>query len=284
MSLSFPSLSNPITKSGRVVLNAKKDRNSIRTRQFSTQGLVDRHILSNRYKDKDGDENYSILNHEIALHVKSGSETNFLKVPHDGSISVVTSCNGWQPKCGFSQEASGTKAAGLDDHQKLRKDLKLVYLPFTATKDMDAVTFAGIAATRAKHDSRDAAANEDDCVVQTGGMCTMYNNGPHVIEVNNFVMWDFPGADERVEKRLPKPEGVPRTKGQFVPHPVQKLFTALDEAFDKSTQTSDWRDTVTKLRQFDKYRHNINSRVIGRSLTRAAPGQAFDLLLGAFIA
>jgi hypothetical protein len=148
---------------------------------------------------------------------------------------------------------------------------------------MSAITFAGIAATRAKHDSKDMAANEDDCVVQTGGMCTMYNNGPHVIEVNNFVMWDFPGGDEQVEKRLAKPEGVPRTKAQFVPVPVPVVFKELDDCYEETREPASWKEMVTIHRQFEKYRHNINSRVIGRSLTRAAPGQAFDLLLGAFI-
>ena len=280
--LGYPSLQNPITKSGRVVLNGKKDRVNIRYRQHGSVPR-DKKVeclkkLGQIYVDGKSDENYNVLNHEIALHCRVGKPTYHLVAPHDGSVATVTSCNGWVDDMGF--EESTLMPADMC------KALGMVWLPKPHGKAADGITFAGIAATRAKHDSSDMAANEDDCVLQSGGMCTLYNNSTASIEVNNWVLWDFPGLNQKQERKIAKPQGVPATKGQFVPIPLRNVLDKLDMYHQHLRAGSMGRDALWYARTqkaMDAVRTHIMSRVIGRSLTRSPPGHAFDVLLGNYI-
>lgn len=169
--LGYPSLQNPITKSGRVVLNAKKDRISIRYRQHGNgAGRRDQVLkrLGDYASSSTPDENYNVLNHEIALHISVGKPNYHVVAPHDGSVTAITSINGWSNPEGFEGKSAVPAI--------VRETLGLVWLPAPHSEEAGGVTFAGIAATRAQHDSSDMAANEEDCVLQTGGMCTIYNN------------------------------------------------------------------------------------------------------------
>lgn len=172
--LGYPSLQNPITKSGRVVVNAKKDRISVRHRQFVTKRDAATAMMRTPLKttgaltNRTADENYSILNHEIALHLETGAHVYHVVAPHDGSVTAITSINGWSNPEGFEGKSAVPAI--------VRETLGLVWLPAPHSEEAGGVTFAGIAATRAQHDSSDMAANEEDCVLQTGGMCTIYNN------------------------------------------------------------------------------------------------------------
>jgi hypothetical protein len=289
--LGYPSLQNPITKSGRVVVNGKKDRVNVRRRQTGKSKPDDDKILQkggfatptvSYYRDN-SDENFSVLNHEIGLHVSKGSTAYHVTAPHEGSVSTITSCNNW-PASDIGLPAY-EDVNGFSRYNHIKKTCFLHYLPYK-NADITAVfnpmecivSFAGVASTRALHDSRDMARNEDDCVLQTGGMCTMFNGGIDTIEVNQYIMWDFPDTPKIREK--PKPEGVPSTKGQFIPVVYAKVVRGLERAFlDSKTNVNSLFAAI----EFQHYLQHINGRVIGRSLTRAPPGTAFDILLGSFI-
>ena len=230
-SMGVASLSNPITKSGRVVFNAKKDTRHIRVQQFGSK--------KGSFSDKKAsDELYNILNHEIAVHVSGGAHNQHRMNSYGGAISVLTSCNGWPYKLKDSSEPGKLFTPDADDKYE--------------------VTFAGIAATRALHDTKDMSRNEEDCVVQSGGLCTLFNGGDDSIDVNQWVYWDFPDP-EKTSRTFAQPEGVPKDKKQFVPRPFTKAMKSDSKYFD--------------------YRN----RIFGRALSRAKPGQSFDVLLGCYL-
>ena len=186
---------NPITQSGRVVLNARKDTHSIdrRVRLLTEHPNDPSSEIAWGGANGVHDENFSVLTHEIAVY--DCTRDYELRLGGAESVPVVTSANGMTVE--NWDIASYTKG----------------------------VTFMGIAGSRALHDSRNASRNEEDCTVQIGGLCTIVNNGGAPISVGEWVAWDYPEPDvytddngEHVinEDALHEPIlGTPFTKKQF---------------------------------------------------------------------
>ena len=150
-------ITSPITQSGRVVINARKDTYSIdkRMREITT------HDEDNKIgwgaSDGIADENFSVLPHEIAVYDCVRMYES--RLAREESIPVITSANG------------------------------LTANNWQINDDAEGVAFMGVAMSRALHDSRNAARNEEDCTVQVGGLCTILNNGGEDIKAGEWVAY-----------------------------------------------------------------------------------------------
>jgi hypothetical protein len=217
-------VTSPVTQQGIVVFNAQKDAYSISQRMQILQQSDTPEDLFG-YKFGQQDDLFHVLPHEIAMC----HEVEFRSGENRDSRPIITSLNG------IVRKDAGAK-----------------------------LTFAGIVATRALHDSYNAVGNEDDCVVQIGGMVTILNNGAKTIPFNAWVMWQFPlihGTDDGVEQE--RVYGAPDGKQQVMVHP-----------YDKSDRIGTETDHVLS----GDYPRD---RIFGRAMCSAEPGQQLDILLGA---
>lgn len=268
---------NPITQSGRVVLNATKDEYSIHRRRTAIRNHIPGENLSPSDKivwgsGADVDDDYSVLVHEIAVH-DSNRQFEHRMARHE-SVPVVTSANGFTADC-------------YDLYQPAGKN---------------SLTFMGIAGTRARHNEVDAIANESDCVVQIGGLCTIINNGPFQIPVGEWVCWDFPVPDEhaRGDDELPKQQGVSSSKKQFIVRgynafmsSVLNIQNAYKKSYDSSRLGKMQETPVEKSYAMEMFNvqenclqaqsrmMQIQGRIFGKAMNTAQPGQQLDILLGA---
>ena len=287
------SLRSTITKSGRVVFNAKRDKQNIHRRQrgsgsSGTNSAVPQYSKSNN----DGDEVYNVLNHEIAITVAASATSAFSYAPLDGSISVITSVN------------NVTHSMIGQQHKQIADAIGINYLP--GASDDWKVSYAGIAATRALHDSKNSARDEEMCVVQCGGLCTIFNGGDYIIRANDWVMWDMPKSPTAGGKRQwAQPEGTPASKLTFVPVPFRQVRMELQKmkyglhtysnpaknkrfigsADDEKAETyaiQKGKQGAVLLLVYNHVDEHVKSRVFARSLSTAKPGQAFDCILGAY--
>lgn len=105
--------------------------------------------------------------------------------------------------------------------------------------------------------------------------------------VNNWVIWDMPGIKPKEESRIARPQGVPRSKVQLIPTPLRPVLQKL-ALLEKALADGGDFEGIEGYNTVQSYcahlRTYIMSRVIGRSLTRAPPGHAFDILLGNYLA
>ena len=270
-------VSTPITQSGRVVINARKD----------TFSITNRVVASNAGDPSDfsrdtADENFSVLTHEIAMY---DTERHYEPhAMHEESVPVVTSMNGLPHERG--------------------ETLPKCYTLYHGSVTGDRFTFMGIAGSRALHDSQDAARNEEDCTVQVGGLCTTINNGPEPIRVGEWVCWDYPVPDSIATKMSyasVKTLGVPFTKSQFrvrsylnfvesVVHSLGAKGTSANTAlfgldllragppiYDATSDEKDRLAITAGVAQ------TLRGRIFARAMNTAAVGAQLDLLLGSHL-
>lgn len=103
---------------------------------------------------------------------------------------------------------------------------------------------------------------EQGFVANFGGLNTIYNNGPHTIKPGDLLVAMIP------EKNSEYQEGVPRSKVQFVPMPLDK---AIDD-IDSNKKTA---EDVKK-----KAKENIRmNRIMGTALSYAPKGRTVDVIL-----
>ena len=163
---------------------------------------------------KDCDECYSVLTHELAFHY---TERKFQNEPGSGDrLPVITSFN---------------------------------HVP---AEERKAYTFIGVVSSGARHDSTSQAANEEDCTVQIGGLCTVVNNSEGKIEAGTPVYvntWDLKqGQQVRV-----------------LGTPARKLVaTITDKPYQTANATTEYRA----------------NQYLGRAMCNAVKGAAVDILLG----
>lgn len=230
---------NPITQSGRVVLNARKDTYSIdrRVRKISQASDIAEEQIAWGAHDGVLDENFSVLTHEIAVYdCKRDFE---LRLTGGESVPIITSANGME-----------VDAWNFDDQT-------------------ESVSFMGIAGSRALHDSRNAARNEEDCTVQIGGLCTIVNNGGAPITVGEWVAWDFPEPDyyktltnpmmQNDDRQYEPILGTPFSKRQFRVRGynafLQSLLSGnLDDSTKRSTAQFYADEHNAEIRECDKER------------------------------
>jgi len=294
---------NPITQSGRVVLNARKDTYSIDRRVRKISQASNTADVEIGWGAHDGvlDENFSVLTHEIAVY---DCQRDFeLRLTGGESVPVITSANG----------------------------LNMEAWNFDGTEE--SVSFMGIAGSRALHDSRNAARNEEDCTVQIGGLCTIVNNGGAPITVGEWVAWDFPEPDYYVtsthspvhnEPQYEPILGTPFSKRQFRVRGYNAFLQSLlqgnmrnDHAHRSTAQYYADEDNA-EVRECDKERisslaqsqhvlheltedakikgtfslqtqgllqatamtRKLEGRIFGRAMSTAQPGEPIDIFIG----
>lgn len=269
MSTAAPAWSNggvqsPITQSGRVVLNAQKDEYSIQRRrraQLEESSVGNTGIDPIMHTHGGCDDDYSIMSHEIACH-DSDRRYEHRMARHE-SVQVVTSANG------FSQ-----KHYSLDPNEN----------------PDPTVSFMGIAGSRARHNERDAQSNETDCVVQIGGLCTIINNGPKQIRVNEWVCWDFPQSDYNkdgtpVEVEYFQQQGVPFSKRQFIVRGHTEFLGSVlggDQSSRLTSRNIDPLLTVMEVKKSQELTMTLTAgRIFGKAMNTATVGGQLDILLGA---
>jgi plastocyanin len=180
--------------------------------------------------DVSQDQFFHVLTHELAFRdLDRTYETR--STAYDNRLAVVTSWNGGKPQ--------------------------------SADSDHD-VAFVGVAATRALHDEASQHANEEDCVVQVGGLCTVLNNDDAQIAAGDWVAWDWPGGAVHTE-------GAPAAKRTFRVRSLNSLLSDFDG-----------KDTADKELKLMLGNVLLANRVIGRAMSTARPGDQLDILLGSY--
>lgn len=163
------------------------------------------------YNPKDCDECYSVLTHELAFHLKP---RKFQTQASAGDrLPVMTSFNHVVPST-------------LEDY-----------------------AFIGVVSSGARHSSTSQAANEEDCTVQIGGLCTVVNTSSKMLYAGEPVYAQVHNLSKKQVKIL----GTPHAK-----------VVAQVSAFPFTTV-----DAEVKQQQY-----------IGRAMNSAAPGAPIDILLG----
>ena len=178
----------------------------------------------------DEDQLFHVLPHELAfrdMDRRYESQTN----SYDNRVAVITSVNG------ADQEA------------------------------MRNMAFMGVAATRALHDENNPHNNEEDCVVQVGGLCTVINNSSSAIAAGDWVCYDFPNLDDTYIHA----EGVPSKKRTAI-------VRSLNDILGRGAGTSAATDTY--LSGYLMGERLARNRVFGRAMSTAQSGEQLDILLG----
>lgn len=303
---------NPITQSGRVVINAAKDEYSIQARRslMRTQSdIVPQTLQKIGWNGNDDDNDFSVLTHEIAVHDNRRDFES--RLARHESVQVITSANG------LTME--DFKIGNMDPMKVPR------------------ISFVGIAGTRARHNETSLAANETDCVVQIGGLCTIINNGPLPIRVGEWVCWDFPeprydlnGQPATAQRQ--RQQGVPDSKAQFRVRGYNAFMTSLIKGCDPTSideqdmsyecmmsdtarlnTTAEHGSALHRLAKFVEFGNSEETsnvvqalytpmlqsttgnilkaqniarevsagRVFGKAMSTSQPGQQLDILLGA---
>ena len=271
-------ITSPITQSGRVVINARKDTYSIDKRMREITTHDEDNTIGWGGSDGIADENFSVLPHEIAVYDCVRMYES--RLAREESVAVITSANGldvnnWQ----INDEAEG-------------------------------VAFMGVAMSRALHDSRNAARNEEDCTVQVGGLCTILNNGGKDIKAGEWVAWDYPEPDmylvptETATNTVPNGQmyrpatlGTPYSKCQFRVRSYNEMVESITNPekdcemhrmkSGQAAEASGFLFAPSKLElKVDVFKahqvlRKIEGRIFGRAMSSASQGEPVDILLGA---
>lgn len=240
-------VNSPITQSGRVVYNAQKDTFSIQRRRRT----LDRNHSMHYGSEHDTDECYSVLAHELAMF---DNNRDFAVQRRDNRIPIITSAN-------------GLYHAG-ENHELSRKT-------------ESTISFLGVASSRAIHNESNAAANEDDCTVQCGGLCTVVNNGDRVIRAGDWVCWDFPTKDNNEFSAV---QGTPANKQTFRIVSEKNLTLTYTSGVSGLRFDADDEVAMNQLLlgsiEYNSMKDLVRSRVIGRAMSSGDRGAMIDILLG----
>ena len=269
-------ITSPITHSGRVVYNAKRDYLETRRRK-TRRGCV----CVYEGDDFGDDECHSIQPYELLFRTKRDYYKKYS--PNDTDLSVFSNANGI---CISHNDARDTEDQG--DRIK---------------KMMDGIEFCGVACNRAictylfalaslcalltnrascVADDPHNNANEEGLACQIGGLQTIYNTGADIIYAGDTVLWDKPWvhAPDHVHRNMPMKRyspGAPRIKRVFAT--VRYSDTQLAEALeDVGLETGNVHEKVAKAL------FGLQRRVIGRAQSTADPGQPFDIMLAHYCA
>ena len=176
--------------------------------------------------------------------------------------------------------------------------------------EAESVAFMGVAMSRALHDSRNAARNEEDCTVQVGGLCTILNNGGDNIKAGEWVAWDYPEPDMFLqasatagdnlvanENAYREPTlGTPHTKCQFRVRSYNEMLKAMttpkkscdknrlgqgEDAIELGFMIGTKAELHMDVFKAHKILRRIEGRIFGRAMSSASRGEPVDILLGA---
>jgi hypothetical protein len=276
-------ITTPITQSGRVVINARKDTFSImhRTNHLNSGG-------TSEFGNSAVDENFSVLTHEVAMY--DNMREFEAQVNHEESVPIVTSLNGHEDYAGEQN----------------------VYDLAMSNPASDRFTFMGIVGSRALHDSQNGARNEEDCTVQVGGLCTVINSSSDVIRVGEWVCWDYPVPETVAQSNgyeAIKTLGVPFTKSQFRIRSYVEFVESIIAGITPNNTDGGQRANLARTKEIDMNRFvaggrslsagtadvlqlsiltsaaalSLRGRIIGRAMNTSAVGAQLDILLGSHL-
>jgi len=269
-------INSSVSEQGRVVVNADLDLLEINTRKKAfdrpdTGTSLRRLYENNNYTT---DDVFSILPGELCfMNVRTVSHKR--KLIRDKDVLIYSSFNG---------------ALIENDRSFREKEAEVVCL--------------GVAGIETIYNSSTATVSQDQAVVQVGGCHSIRNTGPYLIQTGDLIYWSLPepkdtigqkkivGATlpfrlpeiftkESIEQDLLDPEGHEDLKNVFeaFAHQLETLSRS-----PLSAQRKYFAGFTSLLFQqvFRREQMNLKSKIIGRALNTAKPGQEFDILLGSY--
>ena len=274
-----------ITQAGRVVVNANLDLEELGHRR--TCELKPTSKTKRLYENAPIDDKYMhiVPGEPLLMYIKRASVGGVKKrkIIKDTDLVVFSSLNGILCKHN-------------DDHEDLE----------------NFVTFVGFADIQTLFNSE--GHTRVDAVAQVGGLRTTVNTGNSYISAGDIIYWSLPSEEQaRGKGKIVATLNPVRTHDPFNAQRLQKL---LEEGFgaDEQDETADptdsqalavyvdairrrldespellnsnafWADTMSALCKhvFEPEYKKIKSRVVGRALTSAKPGQHFDIIIGSY--
>ena len=264
-------LSNPITKAGRVVYNCSLDMNHAKYRMTPHGGSM--MAAPNVLQDADP-ETITVQPHEILLEQdKTLFKRAMTRSVNDTEVLVLSALNGLKINRNNYKETDPEHTRRL-----IRRTLK----------------FAGVASTMAKYDPNHRIQNDQVFVTQMGGLCTILNTGDDPIRAGDFVVWDLPkhiteGTQMCGKKNKQLVITRPYNSKPNVKHVLKRRLEdpndPLKTAMDDFTGSGSLETKADLLHELADVMADERSRIIGRAMSNAdQPGEAFDLLLGRYSA
>jgi len=259
-------LTNPITTVGRVAYNARRDNVDLRKRRRGND-TYDQKVYDKGPAVSNGTsaEIYSIHPHDLLLMNKSHKKRRIGRT-NDTDIHVFASANNVRVDNPKPSDTQG------DKRLKLREEL----------------TFGGIATNAARYDEHNNN-NEETFASQFGGLCTIVNTGKEDIYAGDYVMWDLP----RNEDKMNQWKHAPKSKALFVVKPFRYDKVDSDDVADVATQMKAVLDAAgadvdenikQMLTVFRKAHFDTTRRCFGRAMSNGKPNDSFDVLLGNYCA
>lgn len=245
MSATFRNTTN-ITEQGRAVVNGHRDLDELKSRDdhFTSRNVT------KLYSDPITDGTKSIIVGELVFSNKRRGRVNHKrKLSKISDLAVFSSFNGAYVK-------NNTGDARLTKRNEIQ--------------------FMGVSELTSVH--RDGAYNDDEVVVQIGGTRTIVNNGHLPINVGDLVMWDLPTeAEHRGRQAYP---GIPNNKvlAKTVVYNGSDILACKE--LEKAIDDGDIQKVKEKFNKARDLMADHKRRIIGKALSKAAPGNPFDILLG----
>jgi len=272
---------NPVTPQGSVVVNGQFDRTSYLRRRQGASGVGDTVV----YPDVGDGHVFSIAKGELCFQfMQFGTKILHQSMVNNPDLAVSSSLNGLVMN---SQNRDVTS-------NQVKKCMEGYATPHENMVVQRAVrqTLRFVGVNQTMYDP-DAGGNRSNAVsITVAGSVTITNTGANKIEIGHQVCWDIPGFGVDANA-MPHPAqtGQPQSKARLVTVPygvalkqskqlvVREIGgdSSLRNVFQGSAQDADIENILDILD--DRYTADARSRIIGTALSKAAPGQPFDMLL-----
>lgn len=256
------SIFNPTAPQGTVVVNAK----------FDQAGYLERKTGKDAYYHSGDETCHGLARNELVFRIKMGRQgtrppmnfSKFRKAFNEPDLRVFSGANGLKVSQSLASNEEKAKEA-------IRQECSFVGVNLTTMSSP---------ATGNTHVS-----------VLVAGIATITNTGNKNIEIGDKIVWDVP--DKNYTLNIPK---LPKGKIPFLTLPLDEVTMQLSKR--KARAIDAFKINLKKLIEgspddVDSYvneharamndilkmEYDAKDRIIGEALTRAAPGEAFDILI-----